>query len=91
MKRLGKRGREWENARRRLKKKFFELGIDFCEICGSRFGLSFAHSKKRRHIEGDELTEVALVCIHPCHAELERLPEPEMTAKVRSIISNRGV
>lgn len=52
--------------------------------------LGFAHSKKRRHIEGDELYEVALLCNYPCHREIELLPEHEMTERVCGIISKRG-
>jgi hypothetical protein len=86
----GKKTKAWDAARRKLKPFFENLGIDYCEMCGGRFGLSFAHSKKRRNIVGDEIKEVILICVHPCHENLERLPEVEMTEKVREIISNRS-
>ena len=89
----GKKSAEWNNARERLKKLFQSKQLTSCEICDESWehaNLSFAHSKKRRHIEGNELFEVILCCIHPCHDKLERLPEYEMTEKVREIIQRRG-
>lgn len=81
--------REWSKVRARLKKTFENLGITFCEICGSTFNLSFAHSKKRRFITSEaELTEVCLICI-PCHQEIETLPHVEMHRKVIEIIERR--
>lgn len=87
----GRKTKQWNKTRAELKKQFAEMNITFCENCGSTFGLSFAHSKKRRHIQGDEIREVALLCVNPCHLEFEALPESEMNAKILEIISKREV
>ena len=83
--------KDWNNARRKIKAYFQSINVTRCEICGSDFGLSFAHSRKRRNISGDELFEVALLCIEPCHRQLELLPEAEMTLKIKEIIAFRGI
>lgn len=84
----GKKVKAWESARRQLKVKFEAANVTRCELCGTDDFLSFAHSKKRRHIQGDELNEVALLCI-PCHQSAELLPEAEMTITIRRIIAER--
>ena len=59
--------RQWSKTRAKLKKRFAEMGITFCEKCGTTFNLSFAHRLKRRFITNEaELMTVALLCI-PCH------------------------
>lgn len=85
----GRKTKQWNNVRRTLKVEFERMGITRCEICGSSFGLSFGHSKKRRHIVGDEIREVILICVNPCHMKLEAMPEREMHRIVNDIISRR--
>lgn len=67
--------------------------ITWCEICGRNWGgplgFSFAHSKKQRLIEGDEIFEVIHICTQPCHVELDQLSHDEMYNKVKEIIANR--
>ena len=92
----GKKTIEWNNARDRLKKLFLAKQITSCEICGESWesaDLGFAHTKKRRHIEDDEIFEVALLCNFPCHNDLEKLPEYLMTEKIRIrlILSNHDL
>jgi hypothetical protein len=53
-------------------------------------GLSFAHTKKRRNLIGNELEIVALACA-PCHAKLEIMPEKRMTDVILTVIGNRVV
>lgn len=90
LKRIGKKGKAWNNTRRKLKTIFEQMGITFCEKCGSDFGLSFAHSKKRRFIlDQSELEEVALLCIK-CHSEIEVLPHSEMYSAISNIINKRA-
>jgi hypothetical protein len=89
----GKKVREWDKVRAELKQECEALGIRSCELrrarcLGSSF-LSFAHSKKRRNIVGDELREACLAC-QQCHAEVERMPESEMGAVVRAALARRG-
>lgn len=95
--RPGKKTREWERERAKLKKKFLQAGISYCEVmhdpayCWRNMGLGFAHSKKRRNIVGDEIREVILACPQ-CHQWLEyELSEKEMTEFVRNVIKNRNV
>ena len=44
------RNKLWERKiRPQLKKRFEALGLTRCEVCTGTFGLSFAHSRKRRN------------------------------------------
>ncbi len=89
----GRKTQEWETARRKLKIAFEAAGITSCEVrckgCWRDNALSFAHSKKRANIKGDEIYEVVLACASICHQILEEMPEARMTEVVRSIISHR--
>ncbi len=89
MNRLGKKSKANKKNNAELKQIFTKLGIDFCEICGCRFGLTWAHSRKRRFITTDEMMKhVALLCL-PHHQEIERLPSLAMFQKVTEIIEKR--
>jgi hypothetical protein len=92
LKKAGKKTAEWNRERAKLKEGFQRAGITFCELglqgCWKGNGLSFAHSKKRRNIQGNELSEVILACIN-CHGIIERKPEKKMTAIVRKTIRLR--
>ena len=83
----GKKTKEWDNAKRKLKALFADSGITYCETCGTGFGLSWSHSRKRRHIVGNELYEVILQCLR-CHQKFEA--DPNLTDKVREVIEARG-
>jgi len=93
----GKKTKQWNSARTIIKRRFEAVGITTCELqgklkhdCGIDNYLGFAHSKKRRHITGNDLFEVALLCLN-AHEIVERLPEAQMTAMVKKIIDNRAV
>jgi hypothetical protein len=95
----GKKTKAWSKERAGLKVKFEAAGITSCELrgstevkheCGNDNYLGFAHSKKRRHITGNEIFEVALLCLN-AHEIIERLPEAEMTSVIRQIIAARNV
>jgi hypothetical protein len=93
MNRLGKRGRAWENARRKLKRIFESKGILTCELrypgCWHDNGLGFMHRVKRRKITSDEeLLTVALAC-NFCHAQAEFLSPDEMFRIVTETIEQR--
>lgn len=92
MKRRGEKTDTWEKERNELKARFERAGITHCELryegCWHNNALSFAHSKKRRKIEGDELSETCLCCV-PCHMILEN--KKDMTEIVRSVIARRKV
>ena len=90
---MPKRQKYDQRIRNILKKAFSEAGITWCEICGKNYGgalgFSFAHSKKQRLIEGEEMFEVILVCTSPCHVDLDQLSHDDMYNKVKSIIEAR--
>ena len=71
-----------------LKKKFEELGITRCEICGSDYGLTFMHRQKRRYYntaeELSDLNKVILACMAD-HRRLEydRKATEELFSKLR--------
>lgn len=94
IKRSGKKTKAWDAERAKLKVRFAAVGITECELrlagCWKTNTLGFAHSKKRRHIQGDEIREVALLC-NSCHDVVERLAEAEMTEAIRKIISSREI
>lgn len=71
---------EWIAIRGELEQTFFALGINYCELrlegCMGRFGLAFAHSKKRNYIATEpkerarEMREVVKAC-SACHHFIE--------------------
>lgn len=74
-----------QKANRKLKQIFQEKDITRCEMCGSDFGLSFAHRYKRRWFLGKseellwDFNLVLLLCIQ-CHSGIEY--DKELTNKV---------
>jgi len=65
-----------QKANRKLKELYQEKGIDYCEICGSRFGLTFAHRHKRVwYYRKPELlwdfNQTLVLCLK-CHMILEK-------------------
>lgn len=86
----GKKTREWDLERARLKKKFYEWGITHCEInlpgcCREVHG--FAHVDKRRNLAPSELSMVVAAC-NPCHDKVEIMPD--MREKLTKIINARN-
>jgi hypothetical protein len=47
MKRLGKKGKEWLEAKPKLIQIYLKKGVNKCEISGSKFALDFHHILKR--------------------------------------------
>lgn len=94
LKRLGKKGKQWEKVRRDLVPRFKRAGITTCELgyscCWRDQALGFAHAKKRRNLGPGELSLVILAC-NPCHDQIECLPEEEMGKIVRAIIEARQI
>jgi hypothetical protein len=95
MKRIGKKGQAWNNARARLKQIFYRLGITTCELmypgCWYDNALSFCHRMKRRKILDDtELMFVALGCT-PCHDILERKSPQEMYDEITRIREEKPI
>ena len=87
---MGKRTNKWNSVRAELKGKFESMGVTRCELCYGTFGLSFAHSKKRRFIQTEEdWREVALLC-QPCHEKIEFSGHEEMYNAITKIIGGRS-
>jgi hypothetical protein len=93
MKKNGRKSLDWMKVRRRLSAEFLARGIISCELkyegCWGKGALSWAHGKKRRHLQGDELATLLILSCTPCHQILERLPESEMCAIVENVIAAR--
>lgn len=70
----GKRGVMNAKANKILEELFLSKGITRCEICGSNFGLTWMHRKKKRYYntvkEMSDFNQVILACLK-CHSELE--------------------
>jgi 5-methylcytosine-specific restriction endonuclease McrA len=92
LKRRGKKTDAWDATRKLLIPRFEAAGIVQCELqwpgCWKNNALSFAHSKKRRKVEGDELSRVALLCQN-CHHTVEY--RKDMTQIIEEVISRRKV
>lgn len=92
MNRVGKRTREWDRVRAKLKARFMVAGITNCEFgyegCWRFSSLGFAHTDKRRFLKGKELENVALAC-NPCHEILELLDRKQMRIEIESVIRGR--
>ena len=88
----GKRTREWDNVRAELKIEFEARDITRCELrlpgCWRDNALGFAHTKKRRNLEGDDIRRVVLAC-NPCHDRVEFLGESRMQVILERIINRR--
>ncbi len=88
----GKKTREWDRVRAKLKIRFEAAGITRCEFgydgCWRSNGLSFAHYDKRRFLSAAELEIAALACAS-CHPKLEILPRKVMKAEVCRVIRER--
>ncbi len=79
---------------REAKKWLSRLQIDYCEVrlkgCMGSFGLTPAHSKKRRKIRSAEAyAEIVAACAY-CHPYLDqKMSHEEMEATVKRIIRSR--
>ena len=72
---IGKKGKAWIKARKRLKKEYSEKGITWCEIqlpgCMGNFALSFAHRYKRRDPRCEHTFEKTCLACAFCHNKTE--------------------
>jgi len=96
---IGKRGRENQKVCREKKQELLNLSIVTCEArldgCTYDNYLSFAHTRKRRHMgkwESAErelnMKESACLCWN-CHWNLEKLGEEKMAEEIRAIMARR--
>lgn len=80
---------QWNRVRAKLKVRFENLGITFCEKCGSSFNLRFGHRYKRRFINTlEELEMVALLC-ERCDTDLEYGGHERLYWEITKIIEQR--
>jgi hypothetical protein len=84
----GRKTKAWDKTRASLKKEFFDKGITTCQLrydgCWVWNGLGFAHSKRRRLIVGDEISECILAC-NFCHKILDEKSHLETETIVKQI------
>jgi hypothetical protein len=93
----GRRTKEWDAERRKLKIRFAAVGITWCEAlahnihpCSFDDFLGFAHDAKRRKLTKEDLGRVILLC-NNMHDIIEQW-EPEVMKKfVNDIIAAREV
>lgn len=86
---VGKKMKVNKKNNAELKIIFEKLGIRRCEDCGSTFGLTYAHSQKRKDVKSDaDYKEVAILCLK-CHIRYEQFQPPIMTRKIRNLIAKR--
>lgn len=84
-----KRLNNWTKTRAKIKLDFEKKGITYCEMCGARNFLSFAHSKKRSDIKTQkDMEQVVLLC-QKCHHSIEYIGHQEMYDAIIEIINNR--
>ena len=68
---IGKKGKEWIKARKRLKEEYFNNGITRCEVCGSDWALSFHHLDKRSSGKAEHTFEATRLLCQPHHHKAE--------------------
>jgi len=89
---LAKDKRKWH---RELKQYLMgNLGIDYCESCGTSYGLSIAHARKQRFITTrDEYFRAAILCL-PEHQSLDEATgenvHERMAEFIDALIANRS-
>lgn len=92
---VGKKTLANMKANARLKRKFEALGITRCELnyidCTRNDFLTWAHGKKRRKLEGDELETCVILACQNCHQRIERMTPEGMLGIVQSVIAERDV
>lgn len=84
----------WPRLRAKLKKRFEAANVVTCELrltgCWFNNALSFAHSRKRRHISTTQLLEEVILACTPCHQRIEILGEERMHEIVIEVIEKRN-
>ena len=69
---LGKKGKAWAKARKRLKQEYLENDITSCEYCGSSFALSFHHLDRRSGGKAKHTFEATRLLCAKCHGRVHR-------------------
>lgn len=93
LRRVGKKAREWDQARAKLKVAFERAGVTRCElrsaVCEGNYFLGFAHSLRRRFITTPEHLNEVILCCSPCHEVLDAHKADDVAKRVREIIAAR--
>jgi hypothetical protein len=95
MLKAGKKTKANRASNARLKVKFQKMGITHCELnyegCTPDNFLTWAHGKKRRKLQGDELDTLVVLACQNCHSNIERMAPEGMLAIVQSVVSEREI
>jgi hypothetical protein len=90
----GKKTRANKKSNAARKRRFEANDLTTCELgypgCTRDNFLSWAHGKKRRKLQGDELDKCAILACINCHDVIERMSPEGMLAIVQSVIAERG-
>ena len=101
LKPIGRRGREWDVARRRVRERLEMLGVRGCEFgfaqCTGKYQTSLAHAVNRRFLSRDaepgtpqHIETVAVACCS-CHRRLdEDMSHAMMLEMVMNAIERRN-
>jgi hypothetical protein len=68
---VGKKTKEWNQARKLLKIEYESRGITYCERCSTTSFLSFAHRYKRNDPRCEHTFKGTLLLCVPCHEGIE--------------------
>jgi len=101
MKAIGRRGREWDSARRAVRERLEAAGIRSCEFgfaqCTGAYQTSLAHAVKRRFVQREaesgtpEHIETVAIACGSCHQKLdEEMSHQMMCEQVMSAIARRA-
>lgn len=108
IKKLGDKGLEWEAAKDELGPAFLAAGIDYCEVTRyllkqpeyadiaksfrPNFFHQWAHGKKRKELQDNELLTLVVKCCHDAHDFIEyKVGKEEMLRIVTAVIKEREV
>jgi hypothetical protein len=80
---IGKKTKEWIQARKRLEKEYLENGITKCEICHSDWALSFHHLDKRSSGKAKHTFKDTRLLCNRCHDLAEY--SKELNEKLRQM------
>ena len=69
---IGKKGKAWIKARKRLKQEYLENGVTSCEYCGSSWALSFHHRDRRSSGKAEHTFKGTRLLCAKCHGRVHR-------------------
>lgn len=103
----GRKTKEWEATKRKLKPAFEAVGLTYCEVGkylmqipehSARvekhrhwFFITWAHGDKRDNLIGDELITLVATACVDCHNYIEKMPREKMREIIEAVIAARVV